>query len=422
MSAVKVSVCIPTYNGAEFVAKAIESVLAQTFADFELLVVDDSSDDTTMDIVRSFTDPRMRISRNEQRLGIPRNWNRCLSLARGEYVCLFHQDDVMLPENLERKIEVLASDVAISFVHSAAEVLVEDSAQTALDNWIEDTDHDFITDGVTYFRKLFFRGNLVCAPTVVARCQRLLDLGGFDEQLGYTPDYEMWMKACVEGRVAFLSQPLVLYRWHSKNASHAYRFERGAEEHAIASRKALQHYIERSGRQEEEEILKEAAVAITKLRRWATILERGKAWLEEQKTNWQRIAEEREKTTQEQKAWIGELERGKAWLEGQRANWQRLAEEREQLAEERERIIQEQKNWLEELGKGKAWLEEQWVNWKRTAEERDQVVQDQERVMQDQERVIQEWQGSLWGRISLRLGILRHPGGIRRKRSEEKSE
>jgi len=415
MSAVKVSVCIPTYNGAEFVAKAIESVLAQTFADFELLVIDDSSDDTTVNIVRSFTDPRMRICQNEKRLGIPGNWNRCLSSAQGEYICLFHQDDMMLPENLERKVQVLASDATIGFVHSAARMLLEDSAPTALENWIEDTDHDFITDGVTYFRKLFFRGNLVCAPTVVARRRYLLDLEGFDEELGFSCDYEMWMKLCVEGRVAFLSQPLVLYRWHEKNASHIYRFERGVEEHATASRKALQHYIERSGRQEEGEILKEAAAAIARLRRWAAALERGKVWLEEQKTNWQRIAEEREKTTQEQKAWIGELERGKAWLEEQRANWQRLAEERE-------RIIQEQKNWLEELEKGKAWLEEQWVNWKRTVEERDQVVQDQERVMQDQERVIQEWQGSLWGRISLRLGVLRHPGEIRRKRSEEKSE
>jgi glycosyltransferase involved in cell wall biosynthesis len=178
MSAVKVSVCIPTYNGAEFVAKAIESVLAQTFADFELLVIDDSSNDATVDIVRSFTDPRMRICRNEKRLGIPGNWNRCLSLARGEYICLFHQDDIMLPENLERKVQVLASDATIGFVHSAARMLLEDSAPTALENWIEDTDHDFITDGVIYFRKLFFRGNLVCAPTVVARCQRLLDLGG----------------------------------------------------------------------------------------------------------------------------------------------------------------------------------------------------------------------------------------------------
>src|SRR5712692_8560819 len=266
MSAVKVSVCIPTYNGAEFVAKAIESVLAQTFADFELLVVDDSSDDTTMDIVRSFTDPRIRICQNEKRLGIPGNWNRCLSLAQGEYICLFHQDDVMLPENLERKVRLLASDTAISLVHSAAEFLMEDSAPAPLPNWIEGASTDFVVEGVVYFHKLLL-GNLICAPAVVACRQRLLDLGGFNEELGFTPDYEMWLKVCVEGRVAFLSQPLIKYRWHGKNASHVYQFERGAEESFLARHHAVQYYVERTERQEEGEIMLSAISVIAKSER-----------------------------------------------------------------------------------------------------------------------------------------------------------
>jgi GT2 family glycosyltransferase len=352
MSSAKVSVCIPTHNGAEFVAKAIESVMAQSFMDFELLVVDDSSDDTTVDIVRSFTDPRLRIYQNEKRRGIPGNWNHCLSLARGEYICLFHQDDVMLPENLERKVEVLTSDVTISFVHSAAEVLVEDSAQSAFNNWIEDADQDFIAEGMTYFRKLLFHGNLICAPAVVARRQRLLDLGGFDEQLGYTPDYEMWMKACIEGCVGFLCQPLIVYRWHGKNASHAYRFERGVEETLLARRRAVQHYVERTGRREEGEIFEAATVALGGLGRWAAGLEQGKAWLEEQWVSWQRVAEEKEKMIQEQQAWIAELEKGKAWLEEQWTNWR-------QIAGEREKTIQEQRARIMELEEGKARLEEQ---------------------------------------------------------------
>ena len=464
MSSVKVSICIPTYNGAEFVAKAIESILAQTFADFELLVVDDNSDDATMDTVRSFTDSRLRICQNEERLGIPGNWNRCLALARGEYICVFHQDDLMLPENVERKVQVLASDATISFVHSAARMLFEDSAPTALKNWIESADHDFVVKGVSYFRKLFFRGNLVCAPAVVARRQCLLDLGGFDEELGFSCDYEIWMRLCVQGRVAFLSQPLVFYRWHAKNASHIYRFERGVKEQTIASTKALQHYIERTGRHEEEEILHEATISIASLRQWAVTLERGKAWLEEQLANWQTIATEREKTIQEQTAWTAELERGKAWLEEQLANWQTIATEREKtiqeqtawtaelergkawleeqlanwqtIATEREKTIQEQTAWTAELERGKAWLEEQWLNWQREAGDRDQViqkqkrltrereqiVQEQKRIMRQRESIIQEWQKSLWGQIGLRLGALRHPSKIRRKRSEEKSE
>ncbi len=120
MKSISVSVCIPTYNGAAFLTEAIESVLSQSFRDFELLIVDDGSTDTTLDIARSFTDPRIAIYQNETQLGIPGNWNRCLSLARGEYICIFHQDDIMLPENLARKVEMLAADPTIAFVHSSS--------------------------------------------------------------------------------------------------------------------------------------------------------------------------------------------------------------------------------------------------------------------------------------------------------------
>ena len=70
-----VSVCIPTYNGEQFVAQAVESILQQSFSDFELIIVDDCSHDATWDIVHSFADPRITVHRNEQRLGIPGNWN-----------------------------------------------------------------------------------------------------------------------------------------------------------------------------------------------------------------------------------------------------------------------------------------------------------------------------------------------------------
>lgn len=340
LSPISVSVCIPTYNGAEFIAQAIESVLAQSLQDCELLVVDDCSTDTTVEIVRSFADPRVRLRRNAARLGIPRNWNHCLELARGEYVCLFHQDDVMLPGNLQRKVHILASDPAIGFVHSAAEVVIEDSAPSQLGSWIEKATEDFTVEGLSYFRKLLFRGDCICAPTVVARRQKLLDLGSFDEELGYACDYEMWMKMCVESHVAFLSQPLIRYRWHSKNASHAYRFEGGVEECLIASRRAVQYYLERTGRREEKDLWESALDGLTDLKRWTAELERGKVWLEEQWKVWQRVSEEREQIIQEQKAWIGELEKGKEWLDGQRLTWQRLAEQREQTIAEQKTLIE----------------------------------------------------------------------------------
>jgi exonuclease VII small subunit len=239
---------------------------------------------------------------------------------------------------------------------------------------MEDASEDFIVEGPDYFRKLFFQGNLICAPTVVARRQKLLSLEGFDEGLGFTCDYEMWMKICVDSRVAFLSQPLIRYRWHGQNATHAYRFERGVEESLMASRRALQYYLEQTGRREEAEIFESAMAALARLRRWAAELERGKAWLDEQWACWKRVAEEQEKMIQEQKAWIGELEKAKEWLDGQRQYWQ--AE-----AERRAATIDELRGWIAELERGKAWLEEQRVNRQKVAEERERIIQKQaERV------------------------------------------
>lgn len=399
----RVSVCLPTYNGERFVAEAIASILAQRFTDFELLVVDDASTDATREIVRAFADPRLRLYQNEQRLGIPGNWNRCLALATGEYVCVFHQDDVMLPENLLRKVRVLGEDLTIGFVHSAAELQVEPDTPPPSPHWMEQATEDFSVDGHAYFRTLLLRGNRICAPTVVARRQILLDLGGFDEDLGFACDYAMWLRVCVEHRVAFVSHPLVRYRWHAGNASHAYRFERGVEELEVAGRRALQHYRQKTGEQEKSTILADALTALTQLRRWAAELERGKMWLDEQRLNWQRMAEERESIIQEQRAWIGELERGKAWLEEQWRNWQRIAEEQRRRAEE--------------LEHSEAQLREQRADWQRLAEERARIIQEQQGVigmLEKSRRWLEEqWQGSSWMRLGVRLGLLRSPVALR---------
>lgn len=333
---VRVSVCLPTYNGEQFIAEALHSILSQSFTDFELLVVDDCSTDATVALVRAVTDPRLRLWQNERRLGIPGNWNRCLSLAQAEYVCLFHQDDVMLPENLQRKVRMLDADSAVSFVHSAAEVLMEDSAPVALGDWIEKTTTDFVADGPAYFRKLLLHGPCICAPAVVARRQRLVEIGGFDETLGYTCDYEAWMKLCADSRVGFIAQPLIRYRWHGGNVSHAYRFERGVEECLLAARSAIQYYVAQTGRCEEGALFADALAAVDELRRWAAELERGKIWLEEQRKSWQGVAEKQEKLRQEQKAWMGELEQGKEWLNEQQQNWQAEAARWQVEAESRQ--------------------------------------------------------------------------------------
>src|SRR5262249_28244985 len=155
-----------------------------------------------------------------------------------------------LPLNLEYKLAALQSDPTVRLVHSAIELITNDENVPPLINWVEPAIKDFVIEGTTYFRRLLLHGNRICAPTVVTRRTWLLGLGGFDEELGFAPDYEMWLKLCIEGKVAFLSSPLLLYRWHAQNASHSFRFLRGVEEIHTASQKAIHYYAECTGQKE----------------------------------------------------------------------------------------------------------------------------------------------------------------------------
>jgi glycosyltransferase involved in cell wall biosynthesis len=120
-----ISVCIPTYRGAGHLAATIESVLAQTVGDFELIIVDDNSPDETGAIVDRYGDSRIRYLRNPTNLGPEGNWNRCLEEARGRYFKLLPQDDLLAQECLARQVEVFERDTAqrIALVFGAREVV-----------------------------------------------------------------------------------------------------------------------------------------------------------------------------------------------------------------------------------------------------------------------------------------------------------
>ncbi len=113
-----VSICIPTYNRVALLQEAMDSVLGQTFQDFELIISDNASTDDTPSLLRSYTDPRIRYTRNARNLGAYRNYERCFALATGKYVGFLPDDDVMLPENLARKVAVLDEHPSVGLVHS----------------------------------------------------------------------------------------------------------------------------------------------------------------------------------------------------------------------------------------------------------------------------------------------------------------
>jgi glycosyltransferase involved in cell wall biosynthesis len=218
----KVSVCMPVYNGSDYIAEAIESVLEQTYKDFSLIVCDNCSTDNTEEIARNFRDSRITYVRNPRNLGPVANANRCLELAEGEYVCIFHHDDVMLQDNLERKVRLLDEHPKAGFVHSNIILIDPLGNVIAQQIWNEDSRKDYMEDGLAVFYrfvKSFHLSSNIFIGSVLARRSCYERVGGFNPDLPHCNDGEMWMRMLLFYNIACIGKPLVKYRVHATSAS-----------------------------------------------------------------------------------------------------------------------------------------------------------------------------------------------------------
>lgn len=221
----RVSVGMPVYNGADYIAESVESVLAQSFSDFELVVCDNCSTDDTERIVRSFSDPRIRYVRNERNLGLVGNANRCLDVADAEYVCIFHHDDVMRPDNLARKVAILDAQPTVGLVHSNLVLIDPLGAVVAKEIWAAESRVDYIEAGPVVFRNFVMTmpyAASIFIGAVLARKACYDAVGRFSEQLPHCLDSEMWMRMMLRFDVACIGEPLVKYRVHPSSTSSAW--------------------------------------------------------------------------------------------------------------------------------------------------------------------------------------------------------
>lgn len=218
----RISVCIPTFNRAALLRLSIESVLRQSFKDFQLIISDNGSTDDTESVASSFGDDRLIYMRNASNLGIRGNWNRCLDLAKGEFIAILPDDDLMKPENLLEKVAVLDRDENVGLVHSKYDLIDGDGKVVREDtNWGHGPDRRCdATDGPDI--TLIPMYNMVNTPTVVFRRACYEKLGSFSGDAGFAFDYEYWMRIAVYSKVAFLAKPLIQWRIHAGAATSVY--------------------------------------------------------------------------------------------------------------------------------------------------------------------------------------------------------
>lgn len=213
MNTCKVSVCIPTYNYGNYIAETIESVLAQNFSDFELLIIDDCSNDQTAEVVGSYArkDPRIRFIVNRVNLGMVQNWNSCITQARGEYIKYVFGDDLLSdPTALERMTDLLDGDSSISLVCSARNLINESSELLKVESHFE-TGIMSGTDVIN--RCMLDQGNLIGEPSVVM-FRKNQALRGFNVNYSQIVDLEMWFHLLEQGNFAYINEPLCSFRIH----------------------------------------------------------------------------------------------------------------------------------------------------------------------------------------------------------------
>lgn len=208
------TIAIPTYCGAQVIGETIRSVLAQTLPDFELIIIDDNSPDTTEAVVRAFDDPRIRYLKNPTNLGPEGNWNRCLAEARGEYFKLLPHDDLLMPDCLARQVEVLAADVnkQLALVFSAREVLGPNG--TLLTRRGYPGAREGVIAAVDLLRACVRRGtNLIGEPgAVLMRRELATQIGNFDGRNPYVIDLDYWFRLLAHGDAWYSTRPLAAFR------------------------------------------------------------------------------------------------------------------------------------------------------------------------------------------------------------------
>lgn len=210
----KVSVIIPVYNGEKFLSEAIESVMAQTYPDWEIIAVDGGSTDKTPGILKKYKQQlhsKMLVISQKSNVSVARNIG--INASRGEYIAFLDHDDLWLPEKLERQVELLDSNKEVMLVYS--------------DSYIIDSNGNLKKE--TMFQKVrpyrgkvfneLFYVDFIPTLTVVVRKEVFGKVGMFNPEYRQCEDYDLWLRIAERYPIDYLEQPLAKYRIHEGGAS-----------------------------------------------------------------------------------------------------------------------------------------------------------------------------------------------------------
>jgi glycosyltransferase involved in cell wall biosynthesis len=203
---------MPVFNGQDYLKEAVESILNQTYRDFEFLLLDDGSTDSSLALLRQYAeqDSRIRLITRENK-GLTVTLNELLSYARGEFVARMDADDISMPDRFERQVSFLNENHKVLCVGGAYQ-LIDGAGRYLTTLMLPQTDAEI--------QALNLEGHCSLAhPSVMMRTAPLKSIGGYDENCDTAEDFDLWLRLGEVGELANLSDVLLKYRLHDKSIS-----------------------------------------------------------------------------------------------------------------------------------------------------------------------------------------------------------
>lgn len=205
----KVSVLMPVYNAEKYLVQAVDSILNQTFRDWELIIINDGSTDSSRQLLERIDDNRIIIIDNEQNLGLIKTLNKGIDLCKGTYIARMDADDISLPDRLGKQVHFMDNNP--DYIMCGTNALVIDN-----DGEVTGKIRNLISNELLQINLLF--SNPFVHPSVIIR-EEVLKTNRFDDGYKHIEDYELWCRIAKLGKIANLENDLLLYRWHDSNVS-----------------------------------------------------------------------------------------------------------------------------------------------------------------------------------------------------------
>jgi glycosyltransferase involved in cell wall biosynthesis len=226
-----VSICIPTYNGEEYLHECLDSAVAQDYPETEIIIVDDRSTDNTVSIAKEYSARFKKISvyENDRNLGLVGNWNRCMELAKGEWIKFLFQDDFIEKNCLSRLLQFSENE---QFIVSNRDFIFDDDVPTDVRNTYQNNLHtldkilrvkepgNISAEQISRIVARLVNTNFIGEPTVVMFRRNLLDrIGVFSSDLVQICDLEYWLRIALNYGLYYVPENLAHFRVHNKSMS-----------------------------------------------------------------------------------------------------------------------------------------------------------------------------------------------------------